>query len=122
MIGLYTDSWTGGDDPSQVEFVGRNGPVKLEGKRIRYIEGSRNYQILYPVEGTPVEVKQTMDKLEARMESHGFIRIHKGYLVNYRFIQRIAYDHVILRDGTSLPVGRSKVTAIKNKFLALLED
>ena len=65
VIGLYTDSWTGGDDPSQVEFVGRNGPVKLEGKRIRYIEGSRNYQILYPVEGTPVEVKQTMDKLSA---------------------------------------------------------
>ena len=56
------------------------------------------------------------------MEPFGFIRIHKGYLVNYRYIQRIAYDHVILRDGTSLPVGRSKVTEIKTKFLSLLDD
>ncbi len=123
VIGVYADSCPRGEDVGRIEFLTRGGTVSLEGKKIRYIEGSRNYQLLYPVGDTePVEVKMTMDKLEQLTESYGFIRIHKGYLANYRYIQRIAYDHVILRDGTSLPVGRSKVAEIKTRFLSLLED
>lgn len=123
VIGLYVDSCLRGAGTGTIEFVTRNSLLSLEGEKIRYIEGSRNYQLLY-MDGNeePVEVKMTMDKLESVMEPHGFIRIHKGYLVNYRYIQRIAYDHVILRDGTSLPVGRSKAAQIKNQFLSLLED
>lgn len=123
VIGLYADTCQRGGDGEQVELITRNSVVSLEGKKIRYIEGSRNYQLLY-MAGVeePVEVKMTMDKLEALLEPYGFIRIHKGYLANYRYIQRIAYDHVTLRDGVSLPVGRSKASEIKTRFLSLLED
>ena len=101
VIGLYTDTCLRGEAEGHVEFITRGGLISLEGKNIRYIEGSRNYQMLYMDGGeAPVEVKMTMDKLEARMETFGFIRIHKGYLANYRYIQRIAYDNVILQDGT----------------------
>lgn len=123
VIGLYADTCLRGMDNGHIEFVTRSSVVSLEPKKIRYIEGSRNYQLLYVAgQEEPVEVKMTMDKLESLMEPHGFIRIHKGYLANYRFIQRIAYDHVILRDGISLPVGRSKAVEIKRRFLSLLED
>ena len=123
VISLYADSCAWGGDTGKIVLSGRGGQISLEGKKIRYIEGSRNYQLLYPIgDAEPVEVKMTMDKLEQLTEPFGFIRIHKGYLANYRYIQRIAYDHVILRDGTSLPVGRSKVAEIKSRFLSLLED
>lgn len=123
VIGLFAGTCIRGAADGHIEFTARGGLVSLEGKRIRYIEGSRNYQLLY-MDGSeePVEVKMTMDKLEALTEPFGFIRIHKGYLANYRYIRRIAYDHVILRDGTSLPVGRSKTAEIKTRFLSLLED
>lgn len=123
VIGLYAEGCLRGGGEGSIEFITRSSVVSLEGKKIRYIEGSRNYQLLYMAgSDEPVEVKMTMDKLESLLEPHGFIRIHKGYLANYRYIQRIAYDHVILRDGTSLPVGRSKAAEIKTRFLSLLED
>jgi DNA-binding LytR/AlgR family response regulator len=123
VVDLYVNTCVGGEAVGRIDLPTRSSTVSLEGEKIRFIEGSRNYQILYQTgDAEPVEVKLTMDKLETMMEPFGFIRIHKGYLVNYRYIQRIAYDHVILRDGTSLPVGRSKVTEIKTKFLSLLDD
>lgn len=104
-----------------LEFQTRSGLLTLKSKQIRYIEGSRNYQLLYTVSGKePIEVKMTMDKLEAMTEPYGFLRIHKGYLVNYQSIQRIFSTTVILQDGTELPVGRSKAADIKSKFLSLL--
>ena len=104
-----------------LEFQTRSGLLTLKSKQIRYIEGSRNYQLLYTVSGKePIEVKMTMDKLEAMTEPYGFLRIHKGYLVNYQSIQRISSTTVILQDGTELPVGRSKAADIKSKFLSLL--
>lgn len=123
VIGLYVENSLRGSDDGYIEFMTRGSTVSLEAKKIRYIEGSRNYQLLYLAGNEePIEVKMTMDKLESVTEPYGFIRIHKGYLVNHRYIQRITYDHVILGDGVTLPVGRSKATEIKNRFLSLLED
>ena len=52
-----------------LEFQTRSGLLTLKSKQIRYIEGSRNYQLLYTVSGKePIEVKMTMDKLEAMTE------------------------------------------------------
>ena len=123
VVRLYVKTCVQEQNSGYMEFETRNGLLNLRIRQIRYIEGSRNYQMLYLENSSePTEVKMTMDKLEALTEPYGFIRIHKGYLANYRYIRRIAYDHVILRDGISLPVGRSKTAEIKNRFLSLLED
>lgn len=107
---------------AQVSFHTRSSVVELESRKIRYIEGNRNYQLVYITgRSEPMEVKMTMDKLELVMEPYGFMRIHKGYLVNYRHISRITYDRVILDDGTALPVGRSKASEIKSRFLLLMK-
>lgn len=64
----------------------------------------------------------TMDKLEEATRTHSFIRIHKGYLVNYRCIQRISASAVTLLDGTQLPIGRSKAAEVKSKYLSILGE
>ena len=104
-----------------VEFDTRTSLISLRISQIRYMEGSRNYQMIFLMDQKePVEVKMTMEKLEDKMAPHGFIRIHKGYLVNYRFIRRIETSQVILMDGTSLPIGRSKAQEVRAQYLALL--
>jgi DNA-binding LytR/AlgR family response regulator len=85
------------------------------------VEGSGNYQMLY-LEGEtePAEVKMTMDLLESLTQPHGFLRIHKGYLVNFNYIQRIETGKLTLDDGKELPISRSKMEEVKRKFLTML--
>ena len=50
---------------------------------IMYIEGNRNYQTFYLKDGTNFDARVLMGDLESKLKEHGFIRVHKGYLVNY---------------------------------------
>lgn len=118
---LYIKTCVQEQNSDYLEFNTRNGLLTLKSKQIRYIEGSRNYQMIYTTSSVePIEVKMTMDKLETMTESQGFIRIHKGYLVNYRYIQRIQSSQLTLQDGAELPIGRSKMAEVKSKYLSLL--
>lgn len=66
----------------------------------------------------------TMDSLEQKMESFGFIRIHKTYLVNYRYIYQILEGEVLLapfQDGKieRLPLSARRIVETKLKFQRL---
>lgn len=118
VVRLYIKTCVQEQTSEYMEFETRSGLLSMKTRQIRYIEGSRNYQMLYlKDQEEPTEVKMTLDKLEEILESHGFIRIHKGYLVNSQFIQRIQSTSLSLQDGTELPIGRSKMGEVKSKFL-----
>ena len=123
VVELYVKTCSQDERGDYLEFQTRSVLLTLKSRQIRYIEGSRNYQLLY-LEGQkePTEVKMTMDKLEEATRTHSFIRIHKGYLVNYRCIQRISASAVTLLDGTQLPIGRSKAAEVKSKYLSILGE
>jgi DNA-binding LytR/AlgR family response regulator len=121
VVQLFIKTMEDATEKNNVEFDTRTGIIVLQYKNIAYIESSRNYQLVtLKGQKSPVEIKMTMDKLEKMLDEFGFIRIHKGFLVNYRFIQRISSNEVILQDGTALPIGRSKAPEIKSKYLALI--
>lgn len=122
IVRLYIRKYMKNQRAEQLKFTTRNSVQAVKRKQIRYIEGSGNYQMVYlNGQEKPLEVKMTMDKLEEITEPLGFIRIHKGYLVNYLFIQRIQASQVILKGETALPIGRSKVKEVKSKYLSLLD-
>ena len=121
VVELYIKTAQREEKDDYLEFTTRTGVLALKTKQIRYFEGSRNYQLLYmEKKSEPVEIKMTMEKLEAITEPFGFIRVHKGYLVNYIFIQHISATEVTLSDGTRIPIGRSKTPEVKVKYLSLI--
>lgn len=61
----------------------------------------------------------TMEALEEIMKPHGFIRIHKTYLVNYRFIHQIHDDTVILSHALNnavLPLSARRYSQVKEQY------
>lgn len=61
-------------------------------------------------------------ELEEQLSPHGFVRCHRSYLVNCRYIFSIQKDSVILDDRTVLPVSRSRVAPLRESFFAYVNE
>lgn len=58
----------------------------------------------------------TMKEYDRRLSNSGFIRIHKSYLVNYRYIDSIESNDVKLTCGKKLPLSRNRVGEVRKKM------
>ena len=58
----------------------------------------------------------TMKLLSEQYETKGFIRIHKSYLVNYKFIYVKKASEVILKNTEKIVINPHKANLIRNQF------
>lgn len=72
---------------------------------IIYVEGDGPYSILYTKE-EDIKTARTIKSLLPDL-SNGFIRIHKSYLVNRKYIKGFNLEKLILYNEKWLPVSRS---------------
>ena len=86
---------------------------------IMYIEGNRNYQTFYLKDGSTFDVRVLMGDLEIKLKEHGFIRVHKGYLVNFLFIRTIGVNEVTLTNNKILPMSSKRKDSIMEEYLAI---
>jgi DNA-binding LytR/AlgR family response regulator len=87
---------------------GRHRLILIE--EIHRIEASGNYVRVH-VEGGAYLVRSTMQLLETRLSSQGFVRVHRGVLVPVRQMLEItgaqgSAHRLVLRDGSTVRVSR----------------
>ena len=87
--------------------------------QIMYIEGNKNYQTFYLKDGSVFDARVLMGDLEDKLKEHGFIRVHKGYLVNYLYIRQIAVNEVCLTNNKKLPLSSKRKDEIMEEYLAI---
>ncbi len=88
--------------------------LPLEG--ISYLEVMDHYVSIHTGE-TSYTMGATLSGLERALEPHGFLRIHKSYLVNMRHIKKFRSRECLLQDGTVLAVGEKNYAKQKQKYL-----
>lgn len=84
-------------------------------KDIKYFEADSHLIYLTCKDGT-IRTNGTLQDYEDRMKNIGFIRIHKGFLVNFRYIRSVDKNAVILTCGKRLPLSRNKIKETKEKI------
>lgn len=99
----------------------RNRLVLLEIDQVAYIQGAGIYSDLIFQDGKKEVHNKNLDKLFQVLPSN-FDRIHKSYIVNSRMIKQLDAQaggkySVILKDGSQLPVSRSRYKGLKEKWL-----
>lgn len=77
-----------------------------------YLEGETSYTWLQWADGRRLLVPYTLKSFEAKLPSNWFVRLHRRYLVNRRFIERVDNDQdgvsVQLTTGMKCPISRRK--------------
>jgi two-component system LytT family response regulator len=92
----------------------------LQSEEIYYCESDGGYTHFFLTNGKAVLISKTLKEVEEVLESKGFCRVHHGYLINVRYVQKyIRGDggEVIMANNKNIPVSRNK----KQEFLNLLE-
>jgi len=106
-------------DDAKIDFIDKTKTLSFKIKEIVYIEGDRNYQKVVLKDKSSQNVRVQMGSLEEKLREHGFIRIHKGYLVNYLYIRSIGTDEVLLTTGSSLPMSKKRKDEIMKQYLEI---
>lgn len=83
---------------------------------IKYFEADSNYLKIY-ADGGEYRFRSTMAAVENSLGQQGFIRIHKGFLVNQAAVKSINSEVANLIDGTVLPMGKTYVDDAKDKLM-----
>ncbi|MBQ2534577.1 MAG: response regulator transcription factor [Prevotella sp.] len=109
------------DDNDAIFLKTEHRIVRINVTNIRYIEGMSEYLKIYLKEGKPLVVLLSMKKMEERLSSTNFMRIHRSYIINLNEIQEVNKNRVILYQDTYLPIGdlyRDQLNRyIESKFL-----
>lgn len=73
---------------------------------ISYFESQSRIMTVHYDGDKSFEFYTTMGKLEEQFYQKGFVRIHKSFFVNKRYIAQVFATKVVLTTGEELPVGR----------------
>ena len=90
--------------------------IRLLLSEINYFEADSNYLKVFTKQGE-YRFRSTMTAVENSLQSGGFIRIHKGFLVNQAAVKTINSEEAELTDGTKLPMGKTFVDEARRQLM-----
>lgn len=84
-------------------------------REIIYLEKSGNYVVFHTLSGEFKE-RTTIDEKAPDFKPYAFIRPHISYLVNPLYIREVSNSHVIMTDGTALPLTKKLSMTVRQEF------
>ncbi len=90
--------------------------IKILLDDIYYFEAKDHMVYIYE-ERNETQIRARLMDIEEELSSKGFVRCHKGYLVNVHRIRRFSSRDLTLDNGSVIPVSRSCIKKSKEAFL-----
>ncbi len=82
--------------------------VRIKISDIRYVEAMSEYLRIHLVDyQRPIIVLLSMKKMEERLPSRSFMRVHRSYIINLKMIQEISKNRIMLGENVEVPIGDS---------------
>lgn len=97
-------------------FKTNEGFFKVLFSDIIYFESESNYINLHCTDKI-YRFRGTISSLESELAAIGFVRTHKGFLVNQQHIFAVKGNDIRLSDGEMLPIGRTNRECVKKTIM-----
>lgn len=118
----YSDKIVALCDDMNLSFmvsIGKKRTV-LKNSKVMYVESDKRKLIYHTVNGDYeeyIKMDAALEKLRA-----GFIRCHKSFAVNYRYIKSIDKTRIVLQNGTEICVSRQFSESAKSNYYNLISQ
>lgn len=89
----------------------KGGPIYI--RDIVYIECNGHLLTIQKADGKIIQQYGSLKAMEEELSKYNFLRIHKSYLVNQRYIEDIGKQEICLTNGTRLEMGRDRRKALR---------
>lgn len=97
-------------------FQTKSGEVFEDLQLVEYIEIFGHWLLVHIKDNKSLECYGSLSDMERELNNYDFVRTHKSYLVNCRYIYSIEKNQLVLDDKTVIPVSRYKAESVKQNF------
>ena len=104
----------------KIELQTGRQTVEVALDTIWFVESEKNYLLFYREKderSDAVRARMKIAEAEKELEPHGFVRTHKGYLVNMNYVYRLRENEILLLNGKHVPVSRSYLNQVRMKIM-----
>lgn len=107
------------ENTEHVKIQSNDIEIDVALRDILYFEGTPHRFVLlhFAKKRATVECKGKLADYESQLSDHGFIRLHRSFLVNMRNINNIRNYKAVLVDGTELKVSERQYSNICRNFV-----
>lgn len=84
---------------------------------ILYIECSGHSLFIRRTDGSCLRKYGSLKSMEEELEGYHFLRIHKNFLVNQRYVKEVGKREVYLTDDSALEMGRDRRAGVREAML-----
>ena len=92
----------------------------LHSRDIKYMKSLRVYTELFLVNGEKKTTRITLSEYEKILSKVGFARIHKSYLVNFKWVDNITEKEIVI-GSEILPIATRSQKEVKRKYQEFCE-
>lgn len=105
-------------DDAPVTFAFVDGNLTFFPHEILYLESQGHVVTFYFLSPRkePQRLYAKMDALEQKLNANSFLRIHKSFLVNMRYIASFSKPALLLSNGKSLPISQRTFSAARRRY------
>lgn len=98
-----------------------NGEIIILCTDIMYMEADGSYTKIYLKNHDMMIVRRGMNEIEKANTFRYIIRVHKSYIVNFNYAEKLTADNtfLILTNGIQIPIARRRKNKFTNYFLKL---
>ncbi|UFH57196.1 LytTR family DNA-binding domain-containing protein [Spirosoma sp. KNUC1025] len=109
----------GPSSPGRIALPHASGMVFVGTKQIIYCEADSNYTRFHLENGEQYMISKTLGDVQDVLETRGFVRVHRQYMVNLEHIQKLVKGegtYLLLTNGASIPVARQQKDRLMERF------
>lgn len=105
----------------ELYIPGNGGIERINPKDIYFIEIYGRKSRIWQSE-EELETGLSLEQLEEMLQGRGFLRCHKSFLVNCRYIRHFCTSLIELVDGRKIPVSKHRIKEVRKAFFDYIKE